>query len=967
MRPGRWWGIALGASLACAEGCGLPQRDNPNDPRNSPKLVLRVFDVTDVNGGCPPTLPDTASLETLTTAGRGRCLALDATGSTSLTGNALTFEFLVSTSAGTFASLGPPTATAWKILDATTRRSLPARRPLTFRVRGASGGSAGTLDVPFVLGNGRPSVRTLAARDVPFGQLPWLTSAVTLPFRALDAHDPDGDPLTYCWTFSDGVGPVCSNQPDDPAFNRSVFLGTGGTLVGRLTVDDGDLSSPPVFSRVRSAPRALDFRDNGNVTRFVGGQRDFVYPHGSGSLYGGPSIVVGPPGSQRLVSAIQTDPSAGFGTGLVSAPIPAASPVSSPIPIARTQDLAGGLATPALVATDGDAELWVAADAPDATLELFDLGQVPPAPQESIALSVHHGLYEPYLLAVDDEDIAWVAGKAGRGGIERVSPSAGPLALLDTDGALAFTALGKRPNHDEVWAVRSKATGSATIASPELVRYSGATGAAIQRIPMPFEFAYQLLWLDDDRFWLAVPDVGLLVVDASRLETGTDVADAVTSVFPELLMDAFSALTVDPLTGEAYGIARSAAGGGKVLFHANADGFLEQVVAGTPELAPVAVDAGGRLWLSNATFLVGEFVTSPPDFEQVTDISDPNHLSQPFRPSMSRLLENRADGSFWGLDSTGPALVQLSPDGEVEASYYAVQESNGALVTLPASLADYSNVFMAPDGDSLWGLGELPGTGFYFEAMRFDLTTRPPTIHHLGVLQTPYATDGGAPDQGGPMLWVAPIPFYSTYSPHDVRFLDDSGAPQTVFSMTSTPFEVAIAATVLPAENDLCLASYIDDITVVTTTETITVRRVHRAGGATSLATFAVTLPSRAPITYHYGDLADAAWSPQEEDCWIADNPSAGSVNDNPPGERLAAIRVYRTDGVLRHSADLLLSLHSLRAIGPDEAYLTGFDGSLVEHAYHLTFTSATAYTLVDLGLTPGETWPNAFASFPSQ
>ena len=150
----------LPLTLLAAACLAPPERTNPFDPAIAPQAQLVVVDrsviVRDPGATCSLTLqtdPDeTASWVGVVGASRGRCLALDARGSTDPQLDVLTFEFRYPDG-----SEVPQSAPGIALLDTVVLTTLPVDEPLTFEVTARDpGGSTSVATRDVILTNAAP-------------------------------------------------------------------------------------------------------------------------------------------------------------------------------------------------------------------------------------------------------------------------------------------------------------------------------------------------------------------------------------------------------------------------------------------------------------------------------------------------------------------------------------------------------------------------------------------------------------------------------------------------------------------------------------------------------------------------------------------------------------------------------------------------------------------------------------------
>lgn len=133
----------------------------------------------------------------------------------------------------------------------------PAAKALYY----ALGGGA-VRRIRFTDGVNRAPVASAGA-SVTFGPLP-----LTVQFSSAGSNDPDGDPLTYGWTFGDGSAPVSATNPSHTYVSAGTFTAT------LVVTDSAGLPSAPATVRVfpGSSPPEVAITSPDPAFRFVVGQ-----------------------------------------------------------------------------------------------------------------------------------------------------------------------------------------------------------------------------------------------------------------------------------------------------------------------------------------------------------------------------------------------------------------------------------------------------------------------------------------------------------------------------------------------------------------------------------------------------------------------------------------------------------------------------------------------------------------------
>ncbi|HVO30999.1 MAG TPA: hypothetical protein VMV18_09690, partial [bacterium] len=308
----------------------------------APLLAFAISDGTLPFGGCA-TINQPDLIQPVGAASRGHCLFFDARGTLDHAGNAAVFDYTFSwVTTGGDIVLAHTTA---ELVSFSTEAEhiLPIGQPSTFRVKAKKIGSgeSGTREVLFTALNLAPIADPGEARVLPVHGYPWTNfPQVALRWDASKSHDPDGDPLVYCWLFSQAGLPVCGTDPHDPEFIALVNVTDEGRYFASATVTDGIDTSLPVRAEVDVRTAGSWAIGAGTFAQVDPARRTVAVAGTAVAL----AVVPGAPEALVVASA------AGGPATLSIAPVPASSPFSSGVTSA--------LMAPALFADPANARVW---------------------------------------------------------------------------------------------------------------------------------------------------------------------------------------------------------------------------------------------------------------------------------------------------------------------------------------------------------------------------------------------------------------------------------------------------------------------------------------------------------------------------------------------------------------------------------------------------------------------------------
>lgn len=852
----------LFVGLAVSLGGCVPERDNNFDPLHAPKPQLVVADAGAAPGGeCPAVL--TSSLQPVGFVSRGKCIVLDARGSTDPDGDSLLYEYRLPPVDGTSDPVLVVTSSNTLALAGSYRRQLPLGSLIRFGV-GVSDNSgrnfAGRAEATVVLANAAPAAVTDVSRHLPVGGFPWaLGTPFDVAFDASASSDPDGDPLSYCWTFPD-AGESCS---PDPAPRRTVGTSRGVYAASLRVSDNADVPSDDpraafsrrVFTSVTVTEPVLWATYNRVAQEVDTLQRiDTLRP-------------LTHPFVARDAALYPGTPATG-GEALV---VVADNPVS---PTLRLVNLASGLAAADTVTLVNNAtavgvdparnRVWTLSrgggNSKLAAWSITSATTIDPdmsVPVITVSLSQEAG---SEFIEVAENGTVWT----GQDPLSVISVTGTVLATHDFPGR-AIGHGAARPGTEELW----------VLLQPDIFDPAAPTGSALAIFSMtdgvllegPLELGNvavsEFAWIDRDLAWVSRNAAGLSAVDMPLLRSGMEIDQATLVRVQDALQ--MSRLVVDRATGACWSTGDLY--GTSQVFHTTLDAdFSIHPAPWNGRQKPFFVDPDGALWWTDGGSPATTFFRS--------SSFDPSGAIASLDIAAGVGAVDSATGWLWLPIPSSSSLFQVTGDGFIR------RVVNTAVIDdVVSSMPRLGRVRVEPGGEALWGIASdvLATTATIY---RVDLRSDPPRATAAFSYSPASPSINPGVFEPGPrsseFMWMlsrVPNPLF----PHVAKL--STGGLVNVYDV---PEPTQIGGLVRsPSTGNVCL------VTREQTTEIVRVRWIE-AGGSVSLITqfdLDLSVPN-----YNLEGVAVSADAIHGEICWVELRLDNSTCNTDGPIE----IRGYR-------------------------------------------------------------------------
>lgn len=858
--------------LCALEAC-LPSRDNPRDPTVRPTASLRVVD-----SGSAASCGSTTGGNEAALAPRGHCLALDASASSDPRNSTLTYVFALP-AAGTFLAEAREQSAPRLVLDSAYRAALPIGEAISFSLttKNTRGAASITVTKIVVLTNTAPVAVAPPHRVLPANGFPWAPSSTyDLSFDGSASVDPDGDSLSWCWSF-DGAAEECHPE----ATITRTISSSRGRVAARLRVRDNDAAegdprtrfSPPVFTDVIVGDSPLWFAPNDRRASRLDGTLPLKT---ADALPAAASFLAAP--ISRVALAWQ-DPANGFAPSLSVLDWPDGRFLPGTVLLDPTF-------RPLRVETDAS-RVWIELiDNASAVLHVASFVATSSGTLTSVMPAVDiatdpFSVREPLTAAIDAAGTLWTAPDAdGFWIVDRLG-----VATHHGAGSGTIYGFGRRPGTTDVWATRVRPGSELS----EIIVFPGGNPNAPTILADAHHFIRDFAFAGRDRLWLALGGEGLGLADPGVLAAGLPLEQAL--LFNDATIQYPHGLVVDEIGGRSYG---STASGG---FAADETG---KAIATDGVVVPMFADPSGTVWF-------GGFSGSPPQFR----------LHARSTPSVGRTAAvsyvavrgtgstDLRTGELWLALVVPGALGRIGTDGTLLRYEPEIVDDASGVIPFP----QMTDVQIAPGSAIAWARTSAPS-----RIMKIDLDAEPPsartiigTAGTLAFFDMQGALIPSTPiGSGARFLWAARGALNAAV---EIIEIDESGndlaaaVPLPAASLTGLKMSRSLRT------NRLCVAS--TDVS-----GSFDVRWISPNGASEILTTVPLD-PQAALVAVAVSD--DGAGG---DLCWVADRRADGS-----PGNW--NVRAYRdaASGAVRSFSEFTPAvLFSIAPEGPDFLWVSDVD-----------------------------------------
>jgi len=786
--------LALVVPLA---GCLLPERNNAHDPKNAPHAELQILAVAPDALGCPD-LP--SSFEVGHSFPRSWCIYLDARLSE---GGSIGYS--ISAPDGELvATLG--TGADFLLIPQATLFSLEVGEAYAVSVTAKNGGGGTAVAVEaLVVENERPLALTGPSLVLPEGGFPWTPGvSFTVTFRDGGSRDPESDPMTWCWDFSGpgeaagGSGEICSSDPDDAQFTRTVPV-TGGRTVGRLRTNDGAAESLPDVLEVLVGDRALwASGTSAGPPTYLDAERRAMRL----STAGVRSVRWGAPldgGAERRVAVLERRTAADEEWLVVM------SAVNGEI---RGEVLVGeAFSGGSLAADSAGSRIWTMRLDSSTDQWLVDAFDVIEGVDSTVSFAPALPGTAPVPVTGEGSDdvigTLWFVPPF-LDTVARISPD-GTTDILTFPGRRVGTA-SPRPGTSETWVTNSPDFVNGATGETLLETYQGVAAAPSRTWELPGQFAHSIRWISSDHFWMGESTLGVLLVDAALLDAGFTFEESILVRASDYVSSIY--IATDFATGTALALDVF----GSTLHRIAVDGTVDDLSGG---VFPLFYDANGALWQfdGNGNLVRSRDSTATGEIRRLSVFSNA-------QPSVDLLT-----GGLWTYSQFPSAFLNVAPDGRILRTIEAV-DADGILGA-PQSVRQLRTAF-----DGTWGVVRTYGTN---ELSWLDLSVDPPALTSIPDPASGFllAARPSSPVNATRFIWT----LTSAGEVYQAPLLGALPAP--VFTFTERAKGANVIAAIAPSMEDgsLCLLTVQDDADPTTGPSTVRLRRIAPNGTVTLLVT----------------------------------------------------------------------------------------------------------------------------------
>lgn len=828
--------LAALALAAASTGC-LPSRNNAQDPKNLPEPRLQIIAVAPGATGCPEVVPPSFSVGHAFP--RSWCIFVDARD----TIGASRFRFVLrDEEAAEVAVLSDGDLSVLRI-PSEVLFGLEVEEPYTIDFFAENGGGGvASASQPLLVQNEEPVAIAGPSVTLPVNGFPWtLGVPFTVTFTDGGSFDPDGDTLTYCWSFQgpgegSGSPEICSPDPADPQFTRTIPVEAGITR-GYLRVSDGATESVPSrFEVFVGDPILWASRSGSGAPRLVDGERRVVREDIGGTRTIRWASRFSAAGQDSRVAVVERRVAADEDWVVL---------LDDRTPQVQGEILVGEAFSGAWIASDdANARVWTMRDDSVNDQYLVDAFDVTDDGNGNATLVAALGspVAVPYALEGSDDVLAYPRVDT-TGTLWFAPPFLDVIGRVALDGSfdvLTFPdrrvgSAAPRPGTTETWVADSPDFVNDQTGPSYLSRYdSPAAQAPSRQWEMPGQFVHSQQWIDDDLFWIADSELGVLLVSALMLDQGFTIDEATVARAADLVSTIY--LAVDPATGEAFSFDVFGIGQHRIF----PDGSVEDSDGFS---VPLFADAYGALWQIGPG---GDLLRSR--YLDPTGIAGSLSVFSETQPTVDLLT-----GGIWTYSEFPSSIQHLAPDGRLLDIFETVDAGAG-----PVSFSGFRQIRAAFDGT--WAVARMYDPDLTW----IDFATDPPTQYLLPDPASGFTIAARPSSPANPTRFIWSLTsageLYKVDIPHTGASL-----PAPIFTFTERARGSNVMAAIAPSMEDgsLCLLTVEDDADPTVGASTVRLRRILTDGTVQLLIT-----TGQAPSTFLEIGTASTGFG-AEAACWI--------------------------------------------------------------------------------------------------